>query len=153
MKHLCHNLTETNQVAQEFLSSLKPKSQNLKAIIVGLKGDLGSGKTAFTQLVAKNLGVKEALTSPTFVLMKSYKIATEATERFNLSVKNLIHIDAYRLKSGQDLLRLGWAEISADPKNLILVEWPEIIADIWQPDFQMINFEFIDEQTRKIAVN
>jgi len=142
MNYLCHNLIETAKIAHLFLDGLLQLPN--RATVIGLKGDLGSGKTTFTQLVAEALGVKDQITSPTFVLMKSYKLKHSV---FN----KLIHIDAYRLNSGQDLLRLGWSEIIADPKNLILVEWPEIIEDIWQPEFKIINFEFIDEGTRKIT--
>ena len=82
--------------------------------------------------------------------MKSYKISTEATERFHLSVKNLVHIDAYRLTKGEDLKNLGWDELSSNSDNLIVVEWPELVADLWDGSEHKIKFKFIDEGTREI---
>ncbi len=90
------------------------------ATVVTLSGDLGAGKTTLTQAIARELGITENIISPTFVIMK----------RYELHKKNLIHIDAYRLESADELLKLGWAELIADPKNLILIEWPEKVAEI-----------------------
>ena len=161
MKFVSKSLKDTQKFAEEFLKRLgtfaksdlvtqSTTSQKLKACVVLLQGDLGSGKTTFTQALARALGIKENLTSPTFVLMKSYKISKETTQRLNLSVKNLVHIDAYRLTSGQDLKNLGWDELVANPDNLIVVEWPEQVADLWTGTEQKLKFKFIDEQTREI---
>ena len=88
-----------------------------RAAIVALSGDLGAGKTTLAQAIARELGVKESVISPTFVIMKSYPIVRGP-------YKQLIHIDAYRLNSETELEKLGWAELAGDPKNLILIEWP-----------------------------
>ena len=167
------SLEETQKFAQDFLmklnagvkSHLAPTSPRLrgastrdttshqqKATVLLLQGDLGSGKTTFTQALARELGVKNQLTSPTFVLMKSYEISPTATERFHLSVKNLVHIDAYRLTSGADLRNLGWDDLVNDPNNLIIVEWPELVADLWDGSEFKINFKFVDDQTREITL-
>ena len=106
--------------AARFVATLKPQSV---ATVVTLSGDLGAGKTTFVQGVAKALGVEETVTSPTFVLEKIY----ELRER---SYKRLIHIDACRLENAHELQALGWREILSDPSNLILLEWPERVADI-----------------------
>jgi len=135
-----------------YFVELSPTSHGRRATVLLLEGNLGSGKTTFTQALAKHLGIKENLTSPTFVLLKSYNISPQATERFNLSVKKLVHIDAYRLNSGADLLKLGWNDLINDPSNLIVIEWPEQVSDLWHGDEQKINFKFIDEQTREISV-
>ena len=109
-------------MAREFVEKEFVKNDG-GALIVGLYGDLGSGKTAFTQVVAKCLGVKETVTSPTFVIEKIYKLDHRDFE-------HLIHIDAYRLKNGDELLHLGWEEIAKNPKNIIFIEWPERVAEI-----------------------
>ncbi|HRZ30641.1 MAG TPA: tRNA (adenosine(37)-N6)-threonylcarbamoyltransferase complex ATPase subunit type 1 TsaE, partial [Candidatus Paceibacterota bacterium] len=62
-----------------------------------------------------------------------------------------IHIDAYRLNSGQDLLNLGWSELVSNPTNLILLEWPEKVADLFTGRETKINFKFIDEKTREMS--
>jgi tRNA threonylcarbamoyladenosine biosynthesis protein TsaE len=92
------------------------------ATLVALSGDLGAGKTTFVQGVARALGVVDIVTSPTFVLEKIYQLVGQKFAR-------LIHIDAYRLNGSEELHAIGWDEIIADPKNLVLVEWPEKVAD------------------------
>lgn len=141
MLHISKSITETEQIAQQFLQILIP--QEGKATIVGLSGDLGAGKTAFTQVVARILGIKEIVTSPTFIIEKIYKLDEGLFE-------HLIHIDAYRLESGDELLHLGWKEISSNSKNLIFIEWPEKVANILPDDAKYIEFKFVDETTREI---
>ena len=144
MKIISKSLGETEKIAREFLAENISKNEN-SATVVGLYGDLGSGKTAFTQAVAKCLGVKEAVTSPTFVIEKIYKLDHKNFE-------HLIHIDSYRLKSGDELLHLGWEEIAKNPKNLIFIEWPEKVAEILPNDIKKIHFTFVDENTREIRL-
>jgi tRNA threonylcarbamoyladenosine biosynthesis protein TsaE len=142
MNYTSHSLEETENKAREFITALAPLQNG--ATIVGLEGDLGSGKTTFTQAVARALGVTETVTSPTFVIEKIYKL-----EHKNFT--HLIHIDAYRLEKGEELLKLGWHEIATDPKNLILIEWPERVREILPADMKKISFTFIDEKTREIT--
>ena len=113
-------------------------------MVVALQGELGSGKTAFTQEVGKILGVAENMHSPTFVIEKIYKIDWKG-------FKNLIHIDAYRLEKDSELLHLGWKEITREPENLVFLEWPENIAGIIPASAQKIYFKFIDDTTREIS--
>ena len=141
MKHTSKSLRETEKIASKFLKKLKTSSG--EAVVILLEGDLGSGKTTFTQFLAKELEVKNYVTSPTFVLMKKYKIN-------HLNFKQLIHIDAYRLTSDQDLFNLGWDELASNPENLIVIEWPEKVADFFTGQETKINLQFIDEQTREI---
>lgn len=148
---LSKSLTDTQKFAEEFLNNLVSDPARLKAVgqatVVGLFGDLGSGKTTFSQSVAKILGVAENVTSPTFVIEKIYELPTSG--RF----KHLIHIDCYRLESSSEMAKLGWSEIIANPENLIFVEWPEKIADILPADMIKIDFKFIDETTREISLH
>lgn len=139
------SLKETQKIADDFLKSLS--NQNFKsATVVGLHGDLGSGKTTFVQCVARALGITEHITSPTFLIIKTYKLKTK-------NYKLLYHLDAYRLKSGDELLKLGWQELAQDPKNLIFIEWPERVEEILPSDCLKIIFEFVDETTRVIEFN
>ena len=88
-----------------------------------LSGELGAGKTAFTKAVAQAFGVSEIVNSPTFVLEKIYDLPTGS------AFSKLIHIDAYRLESGAELAPLELGPLMKDMKNLILLEWPEKVAD------------------------
>jgi len=142
------NMSELKDAAKSFLDSLFEKHASRKgALVVGLKGDLGSGKTSFTKAVAELLGVEGVVTSPTFVIEKIYKLP-ESRE----GVLRLVHIDAYRIESGNEMKVLGWDDIVADKQNLIFIEWPEKISGIFPKDAPIIEFTFIDENTRRILI-
>lgn len=139
MKQLVNNLEETEKVAQDFVTKVVPNSES--ATVVGLYGDLGAGKTNFTQAVAKVLGITEGVVSPTFVIEKIYELTSQ-------KFSHLIHIDAYRLESSQELLSLGWQKIASDPKNLILIEWPERVLDI-MPEHIKIRLKHLENETSR----
>ncbi|HVX90095.1 MAG TPA: tRNA (adenosine(37)-N6)-threonylcarbamoyltransferase complex ATPase subunit type 1 TsaE [Candidatus Paceibacterota bacterium] len=110
--------------ATRFASGLRPADG--RATLVTLSGELGAGKTAFTKAVARALGVTDELTSPTFVIQKNYPLHDQA-------FKTLVHIDAYRLKSGQELNPLHFDETLKQADNLIMLEWPEMVQEILPP--------------------
>lgn len=144
MKVISKNLEETIKTAQDFVSKLKNVNSE-QATVVGLFGDLGSGKTTFSQALGKELGVEDVMTSPTFVIEKIYLLNGQAG-----NFKNLIHIDAYRLDSGGELLTLGFAEVLKNPENLILIEWPERVEEVLPKDMIKLYFKFISENEREI---
>lgn len=115
-----------------FVSEISPKKDG--ATVVTLSGDLGAGKTTFTQGIAAALGVTETVTSPTFVLEKIYALTGQKWER-------LVHIDAYRLKGAHELGVLGWMELVADPVNFIVLEWPERVEGAIPEDAIKLKFE------------
>jgi tRNA threonylcarbamoyladenosine biosynthesis protein TsaE len=133
--------TETDTIAKELLASL---TVGESATVVALAGDLGAGKTTLSQAIARALGITENVVSPTFVIMKLYKVATGP-------YKQLVHIDAYRLQSASEIERLGWAELVADPKNLILIEWPEKVPEALPPNTHRVTLTHISEEERGIA--
>jgi tRNA threonylcarbamoyladenosine biosynthesis protein TsaE len=146
-KYIAKNLEETQKIASDFIKTLcqgLSLTSGSSATTVGLYGELGSGKTSFTQGVAKALDIAENVVSPTFVIEKIYELK-------NQNFSHLIHIDAYRLEKSSELLHLGWQEIIADPKNLILIEWPERVADI-MPLHICINFRHIENEQREIEI-
>lgn len=115
------NLDELTHEARVLSERLVPKASG--ATLVTLSGELGAGKTSFTQALAKMYGIEEHVTSPTFVLEKVYQLAKDK------SFRRLVHIDAYRLKSGEELSALGWDELMKDARTLVVLEWPEMVAD------------------------
>lgn len=139
---LSTSLADTQAVASDLLAKLKPGTD--RATVLGLYGDLGSGKTTFTQALGRLLGLTEPMTSPTFVIEKLYPLPEG--QKF----KQLVHIDAYRLEGGGELAKLNWAQLIADPGNLILVEWADRVADILG-DHEALHFKFINEETRQIS--
>lgn len=132
---LSKNPKETLEIAKIFLNKiLKKNIKHRGAFVVGLSGNLGAGKTTFIQAVAKHLGIKNKISSPTFVIIKKYPIAEQA-RYWTGSLKNkkyefLFHLDAYRLKNEKELLRLGWEEIINNEKHLVFIEWPENVSKI-----------------------
>lgn len=136
-----HSLAEFTVEAVRFISGLEPSAT---ATVVALSGDLGAGKTTFTQAVAKHLGVEGTVVSPTFVIQKRYPLEGQ-------SFRRLIHVDAYRLKEERELDVLGWRELLADPENLILVEWPERVPGLLPADTHRIALLYIDDDTRDIS--
>lgn len=121
MNKVIRTLKELETEASRFVAVLSPREQG--ATLITLSGELGAGKTAFTKAVANVLWVKETVTSPTFVLEKIYLLPD------GHPFKRLIHIDAYRLEKGGDLAPLGFDEFMQDTSNLILLEWPEKVAE------------------------
>jgi len=142
MEFLSKSLEETAEIAADFAKNLKPAGN--MAVVVGLYGELGGGKTTFVKYLAESFGIKETIQSPTFVIEKIYELV-------NRPFQHLIHIDAYRIEKWEEMMNLGWKEIISDSKNLICIEWPEHIAKI-MPEHIMIKFEHAGENQRKISI-
>lgn len=141
---ISQSLKETSNIAREYLEKLKVHP--IGATVIALSGNLGSGKTTFTKAFAEACGINpNTVTSPTFVIMKSYDISIQG-------FKKLIHIDAYRLETVDQIVGLGWNEFILDPANIVLVEWPERITSVMPQNTHTITFSVIDENTREIGL-
>ena len=123
MERTISDMAALQSEAERFVRTLSSKERQQRATLVTLSGELGAGKTAFTKAVARALGVEDTVTSPTFVLEKMYSLPSDSP------FKRLVHIDAYRLQSGADLAPLGFEELMQDRGNLVMLEWPEQVAD------------------------
>jgi tRNA threonylcarbamoyl adenosine modification protein YjeE len=110
---------DIQEVAAEVLNRLVRPADG--ATVLGLSGDLGAGKTTLTQSLATALGVQETVVSPTFVIAKYYPTA-------HADWDTLVHMDAYRIDDLAELAPLGWDALCATPRTLVIVEWPERIA-------------------------
>jgi len=139
-------ITNSNKQTQKLGKML---AQELRGgEIICLSGDLGAGKTTFTQGLLKGLKIKGPYTSPTFVVMKQYKILKATSYK----LKAAYHIDAYRIKNN-DLLALGWKEMIADKNNIIIVEWAERVKKIIPASAIWIKFKWTGENEREIGFN
>ena len=105
-------------------------------------GDLGSGKTTFIQGLAKGLGIQRRIISPTFIIMRHYKIKDG----------NFYHVDLYRTQSKHDLLGIGLDQIIQDKNNLVALEWAEKMGEILPKQRIDIHMEYVDENKRKITI-
>lgn len=130
---------ETQKIGFDFSQSLKPGD------VIALYGNLGSGKTTFVQGLAKGLGIKKRILSPTFVFVRSYDI----------KIKNrpgiFHHIDLYRIKNPNDVKSLDFDELFS-AQSIVAIEWADKIKAILPKNKIDIFFEAIDEKTRKISI-
>lgn len=148
---ITNNFKETQKLGKLLAEELKTGQ------IICLEGDLGSGKTTFTQGLLKGLKVRGPYTSPTFLIMKHYEKEfpisksqfPNKSKKIKSQIQNIYHIDAYRV-GPVDILNLGWEEIISDKKNIIIVEWSDRIQKILPKNCLKIKFEWMDQDKRKI---
>jgi tRNA threonylcarbamoyladenosine biosynthesis protein TsaE len=115
--HISHSALETRAIAKDLAKTLQGGD------IVILKGTLGAGKTAFTKGIAEGLGIEKEVMSPTFTLMSVYPVDHE-------TIKELAHVDTYRLETYEELLEIGIEDYLGKPNTLTIIEWPEKIEKL-----------------------
>ncbi len=135
MEHKKVQLKDLPEFVKRVLGILPHKTG--AATIMALSGNLGSGKTTFTQALARELGVTEVVQSPTYVLMKSYPITSPVGGKH---LTKLIHIDAYRLEAPEQFADLRAETFLNDPTNLVVVEWPEKVEGVLPAPDLVLNF-------------
>lgn len=112
MEYISNSYEETQSIAAEFALKLKQSD------VLCMYGDLGVGKTAFVQGLAKGLGIDEHITSPTFTIVNEY-----------VGILPLYHFDVYRIVDSDEMYEIGYEEyIYGD--GISVVEWPQLIEDI-----------------------
>lgn len=128
---------ETQDIGLEFARGLKPGDTVL------LHGDLGFGKTTFIKGVAKGLGIKSRIISPTFVVIRSHKFKIQKAKgkSTNQNSKVLQHIDLYRIENKKQLVEIGLEEILRNKNSIKLIEWAEKLDRLpkarWEIKLQM----------------
>ena len=121
-------------------------SYSTSAKVLFLEGDLGAGKTTFTKALASVLGInKEDVHSPTFILKKEYKGEHDFFTK-------LIHIDAYRFDSPEEVKVLRLENDLSNHTTLIVIEWPSKMAGVINEDMT-IAFSVVDDDTREVVIN
>ena len=114
--------------------------------IVCLYGDLGTGKTTLTKGMANGFLIKKDITSPTFALMNIYPVKSQ-------KIKQLVHIDTYRLKNEQELIDIGIEDYLGAPDTICIIEWPEKITDLLsKKKVKKVTIKHIDENKRQIEL-
>ena len=124
MEIICNTVQETKKFASKVSEKIK------QGQVIALIGDLGSGKTTFSQGFAKGLGIDQHVGSPTFKLVSEYV-------GFNLK---LYHVDCYRLNNIEEFLNLGGENLLLPEKGITLIEWANIIHDLLPQDTIEIKF-------------
>ena len=145
MEIIAKSANETKKIAALLAKKIKEKLQPKQALIVALEGGLGSGKTTFIQGLAQELGIKENVLSPTFVIQKDFLLSLK-------NFRNFYHIDAYRLKNPQELLELGFDDLIKNPGNLIVIEWADKVKKILPKHIMKIKFFNLGKNQRKILI-
>lgn len=134
---LLYTLSDTEKYAHMVASEIQTGTT------LALYGPLGSGKTTFSQYFATAFGVAR-VTSPTFVLMNVYPLQ-------HPTLRALCHVDAYRVRNSQELLRAGLVEYFSDPQTLCLIEWADRIADILPEQRIDLRFSYNKNTTARMV--
>jgi len=143
-KIITNSAKQTQKLGEKIAQELSDTVGGKTAIVLGLQGNLGGGKTTFLQGFAKGLGIKEKILSPTFVILKRFQVP-------GFRFQDFYHIDCYRLKNEKDILELGFNDIIKDSRNIVAVEWSEKIKKVLPKNTIFIEFKFIDNKTREIS--
>jgi tRNA threonylcarbamoyladenosine biosynthesis protein TsaE len=130
-----NSVEETWGLARKFAEVLKPGD------VVCLEGDLGAGKTTFTQGLAAAMGVSGRVTSPTFCIVQEHLGADRL----------LVHMDLYRLHGEDDVEAIGWEDY-LERGGICAVEWSENVADALPPETVFVTIEKTGEESRNIEI-
>lgn len=133
MKIVSKSSDETVELGEKLARTLKGGE------VVALYGDLGGGKTQFTKGIAKGLGVKGDIISPTFVIRRDYKGKD----------LNLLHYDFYRFEVPDEEL-IESLEEGMNPDNVTVIEWAERVEDYLPEDVIKVTFKYVGEEEREI---
>lgn len=140
MEYLSHTDADTKTIALAVAAKCQAGD------VITLTGDLGAGKTTFAKGVAEYLGVRKEIVSPTFTIMNVYDTA-------HPTIKKLVHIDTYRLKSLDELLGIGIEDFVGAPDALSVIEWPELAADFLQnKNVTLVTLAHNEDGSRTISV-
>ena len=130
---ICNSIRET----KKFASGLSKKFQ--KGQVIALNGDLGSGKTTFSQGIAEGLGIEQHVGSPTFKLVSEYVVED----------LKLYHVDCYRLNNFEEFLNLGGENLLLPDNGITLIEWANIIQELLPEDAIEVVFSRVKGEPNK----
>src|SRR5438094_891779 len=135
---ITNSFEETQKLGINFSNHLKGGD------VLALHGDLGTGKTTFVQGLARGLGIKKNITSPTFIIVRQYGIPSPQLYFY--------HIDLYRVENENEIEGLGLLEIINDSKNIVAIEWAEKIEKLLPKKRINLLFEHLEKNRRKITI-
>jgi tRNA threonylcarbamoyladenosine biosynthesis protein TsaE len=134
--------TSSSQETKQFAQSVAERFRTQGGIIA-LIGDLGSGKTTFTQGFAETLGITEKINSPTFTLIRQHQLPE--------STRTLYHLDLYRLEEITPT-ELGLTELFTQKDDIVLIEWAEKLGDQLPKHALLIKFKHLENDQREIEI-
>lgn len=139
MKYISKSSVQTLELGKKIGKLLEA------GMVIALEGDLGGGKTTFTKGIAKGLGIKEEITSPSFTLEKIYQITKN-----NKQITGLYHFDFYRIDNPLDMVNYELIEAINDPSGVVVVEWAEKIETELPKEKLIIKFHYLGENEREL---
>jgi tRNA threonylcarbamoyladenosine biosynthesis protein TsaE len=148
MEFITTSSRETQQVAELLGKEIKERLSKIpQSFVLAFFGELGSGKTTFIQGLAKGLGIKEVVNSPSFILISKFQVPSSKFSFF--------HIDPYRLDQSeavQELKKLGIEEILSEPGSVAAIEWADKIQKLLPAERIDIYLEHLNGDKRRIKV-
>ena len=133
-EYITHSEAETEQTGAQFAEKLPDGA------VVAMYGDLGAGKTAFVRGMARGMGLKCRVSSPTFTIVNEY-----------LGERELIHFDMYRLNSADELYDIGWEDY-LNRGAVCAVEWSEKVTDAFTGEEYTVRIDKLDSVSRRIII-
>ncbi len=138
MKYISHTTEETEEFAANLAKNF------CGGEIITLDGDLGAGKTAFVRGIARGLGIKDRVSSPTFTIVNEYR---------NGRIP-VFHFDVYRISSSDEMYDIGWEDYISQ-NAVVIIEWSVNISDILDMEHITVTISkdlSVSEQYREIVV-
>jgi len=180
LKIVSTSSVQTKELAKLLAKKILKTGSKEQAVVLALVGDLGSGKTTFVQGFARGLNIRKRILSPTYLIMRRFQIPSFAGKTKDLSnqragkpktssqfkglnpenrfkkrvcFKHFFHLDCYRLKDPKELVQLGFADITKDPQNIVVIEWAERVEKILPKDRITLKFKFLNQVKREIKMS
>lgn len=141
-------LCQTNSTKETYNLGKKNANCLRGGDILTLSGELGAGKTVFIKGLASGFGIKQTVRSPSFNLMKIYKLPAKK------AIKQFVHLDCYRLKNPMEIIDIGLLDYLGQPDTVCAIEWPEKITPLLKKfPTQKIKISILKDGQRKIYIN
>ena len=138
-QYVAKNLKDTEKIASALVAGLKGGE------VIALTGNLGAGKTAFVKAIARALGIKKNISSPTFVLLKVYDIDYKSATKF-------VHVDCYRLRGQEDLFDIGLGDYLNYDNIIVAIEWADKIINLPKNTI-LVDIKIINSDKRSIKIS
>lgn len=134
------SLNELDRITNIIISKLKP------GMIIALKGPMGSGKTTLSRNLLIALGVKDAISSPTYSYLNRYKV------KFKKKYIYINHLDLYRVNE-ESIEELGLLDYIFNDNEIVIIEWPDILKLSNKDKIIFVELNYIDNDKRKIIID
>lgn len=164
-KYITNSAQETQKIGQ--MLGKRFKKGDLPAgrqVFIALFGELGGGKTTFVQGLVRGLGIKRRIISPTFIILRKYKISPPRSPfplrqgfagrvgHLGGGETNFYHVDLYRIENQREIEELGLREIIDAGKDIVAIEWAEKMGELLPKNRWEINFEYINDNKRRVII-